>query len=78
LAQWRKLGQHEPSFGLAEEWMAKSSSDGERGKPLKLGMSFEDALKHVLSVGPMPKGETPNPAKRKTKKPVKKAARRGR
>lgn len=29
----------------------------ERAKPLKLGMSFEDALKHVLSVGPMPKDE---------------------
>jgi hypothetical protein len=43
-------------------------------------MSFEDALKHVLSVGPMPKDEkivTPKRPSRKAKKATKKAARRG-
>jgi len=45
------------------------------GEPLKIDLSFEDALKHVLSVGPMPRDEKPTVTKRRRRtasKPTKK------
>ena len=37
----------------------------ERGKPLKIDMSFEDALRHVLSVGPPPKADKSKKTRKK-------------
>lgn len=42
-----------------------------RPGPLKIHMSFEDTLKHVLSVGPMPKDDRKSTPKAR-KKPVRK------
>jgi hypothetical protein len=45
-----------------------------RDKPLKTDRSFVDMVRHVLSLGPMPKAETTG--KRSRKKPARKTRRK--
>ena len=57
---------------MAVDWSANNKQDASHGEQQSSGNGtlhrflFDDALKHVLSVGPMPKAEKSKPRKKKT------------